>query len=170
MDGSMKNQINKTKERRSDILRWKTYDFCQALLTPPENPQTLLQQYFIPKGAKITEHGPQWCIDRLPFLAKTFKELSGDDSCETYFKLLSDTLYMHMTKDTFPGPEAFLVDADTIVDGEDERTRGAVSVVGKAKFESVKTGKSWDEQFIYKLSGFDDVGRIGHWVRLRYIL
>lgn len=67
---------------------------------------------------------------------------------------------MHMTKDTFPGPEGFIVDADAVVEGEDGR--GAVSVVGKAKFESMKTGKSW-EKFIYRLSGFDDVGRIGHW-------
>jgi hypothetical protein len=41
-------------------------------------------------------------------------------------------------------------------------TRGAVSFVGKAKFESVIVGKSWEKQFIYKLSGFGDVGRIGH--------
>jgi hypothetical protein len=49
---------------------------------------------------------------------------------------------MHMTKDTFPGPEGCLVDADAVVEGDDGRTRGAVSVVGKAKFESVKTRKS----------------------------
>lgn len=160
----MKNQINRTKENRSDLLRRKSFEFCQALLAPPENPLALLQQYFIPKGAKITEHGPQWSRDRLPFIAKTFKEISGADSCETYFQVLSDTLSMHMSKDTFPGPEAFLVDADAVVEGEDGSTKGAVSVVGKAKFESVETGKSWDEQFIYKLSGFDHVGRIGHWV------
>lgn len=160
----MKNQNNNIKEKRSDLLRQKGHEFCQALLAPPENPLTLLQQHFVPKGAKITEHGPQWCTDRLPFLAKTFREISGDDSCETYFKVLSETLKMHMTKDTFPGPEAFLVDADTVMEKEDGRTRGAVSVVGRAKFESVKTGRSWEEQFIYKLSGFDDEGKIGHWV------
>lgn len=166
MDGFMKKQINNTKERRSDLLRRKSHEFCQALLAPPENPLNLIQLYFVPKGAKITEHGPKWCTDRLPFLAKTFREISGDDSCETYFKVLSETLKMHMTKSTFPAPEAFLVDADAVVEGEDGRTRGAVSVVGKAKFESVQTGKSWEEQFIYKLSGFDDVGRIGHWVSI----
>ncbi|KAE9967985.1 hypothetical protein BLS_006079 [Venturia inaequalis] len=163
MDGFMRNQINSTKERRSDLLRRKSHEFCQALVTSPENPLNLIQRYFIPEGAKITEHGPQWCTDRLPFLAKTFREISGDDSCETYFKLLSDTLKMHMTKYTFPASEAFLVDADAVVEREDGRTRGAVSVVAQAKFESVKTGKSWEEEFIYKLSGFDDVGRIGHW-------
>jgi hypothetical protein len=67
-----------------------------------------------------------------------------------------------MSNDTFPGPEGFIVDTETMIGGEEGR--GAVSVVGKAKFESVKTGKSWDEQFIYRLSGFDDSGRIGHWV------
>jgi len=68
---------------------------------------------------------------------------------------------MHMSKDTFPGPEGFIVDAEAIVEGVEGR--GAVSVVGKARFESVRTGKSWDEKFIYRLSGFDEVGRIGHW-------
>jgi len=38
-----------------------------------------------------------------------------------------------------------------------------VSVVGKGRFESVKTGKAWDEQFIYRLSDFDVNGMIGHW-------
>lgn len=165
MDGFMRDQINSAKERRSDLLRRKSHEFCQALLAPPEIPLTqLIQRYFISNGANITEHGPEWCIDRLPFLAKTFRGISGDGSCETYFQLLSQTLGMHMTKDTFPRPEAFLVDADVVVDGEDGRTRGAVSVVGKAKFESLKTGKSWEEQFIYKLSDFDDQGRTGNWV------
>ena len=40
---------------------------------------------------------------------------------------------------------------------------GAVSVVGHARFGAVKTGRSWDERFVYRLSGFDEEGRIGHW-------
>jgi hypothetical protein len=39
----------------------------------------------------------------------------------------------------------------------------AVSVVAHARFESIKTGKSWEEDFIYRLSEFDEEGRIGHW-------
>ena len=60
---------------------------------------------------------------------------------------------MHMLEDTFPAAEGFIVDTAS----------NAVSVVGKATFESIKTGKKWDETFIYRLSGFDDDGRIGHW-------
>lgn len=51
-------------------------------------------------------------------------------------------------------------------EGEGEgrgKGRGVVSVVGKGTFTSKKTGKSWDEQFIYRFSGFDGQGRIGHW-------
>jgi hypothetical protein len=38
-----------------------------------------------------------------------------------------------------------------------------VSVVGKGKFASKKTGKAWDEQFIYRFDEFDSDGKIGHW-------
>lgn len=70
---------------------------------------------------------------------------------------------MHLAKDAFPSrPEGFLADAYTRVEGDENW--GAVSVVGKGKFESLKTGKSWDETFIYRFSGFDEQGKIGHWV------
>ncbi|TID16563.1 hypothetical protein E2P81_ATG11985 [Venturia nashicola] len=163
MDSSMKTQVNNTKEKRSDLLRQKSHEFCQALLSPPVHPLQLIRQYFIPKGAKITEHGPQSCTGRLPYLAKTFKEVSGDDSCETYFTLLAGTLRMHMTKDTFPAPETFYVNVDAVVEDGDGRTSGAVSFLANAKYESVKTGKRWQDQFMYRLSGFDDEGKIGHW-------
>jgi len=156
----MKNQITDSKEQRADRLRKTSYDFCQALLSPPE-PSKLLQQYFVSDSPKITEHGPQWCRERLPFLAKTFTHVSGDDSCETYFQVLSKTLRMYMTKDTFPSVEGFIVDPHAAVEGQ--VNKGAVSVVGKAKFEAIKSGKSWEEQFIYRLSGFDNQGKIGHW-------
>jgi len=38
-----------------------------------------------------------------------------------------------------------------------------VTVVGKGKFESIETGRSWEEKFIYRFSGFDERGSIGHW-------
>ena len=51
--------------------------------------------------------------------------------------------------------------ADT---GRDVASRGGVvTVVGRASFSSKKTGKAWKEQFIHRLSGFDGLGRIGHW-------
>jgi hypothetical protein len=70
---------------------------------------------------------------------------------------------MRMSENTFPGPEGFVVDPSAKVEGQNELT-GVVCVVGKAQFESVKTGKKWKEQFIYRLSEFDKEGRIGHWV------
>ena len=36
-------------------------------------------------------------------------------------------------------------------------------MVAHAKFASVNTGRSWEEDFIYRLSGFDAQGKIGHW-------
>ena len=35
----------------------------------------------------------------------------------------------------------------------------------KGRFESVKTGKGWDEEFVYRLSEFDETGKIG-WLEL----
>jgi len=69
---------------------------------------------------------------------------------------------MHMDETTFPDSNGYIVDPDAVVEGENGS--GVVCVVGKACFESVKTGKSWREQFIYRLSGFDADGKIGHWV------
>ena len=84
------------------------------------------------------------------------------DSCLSYFEALSQTLKMHMDETTFPDGNGYIVDPDAMV--ESESGTGVVCVVGKASFESVKTGKSWHEQFIYRLSGFDADGKIGHWV------
>lgn len=38
-----------------------------------------------------------------------------------------------------------------------------VSVVGSATFKSLKTGRGWDEQFIYRLSEFDEDEMIRYW-------
>ena len=86
----------------------------------------------------------------LPFLAKTF---AGKDECEQYFQLMTSVLDMSLPEDAFPGKDGFIVDAEA----------GMVSVVGKGRFTSKKTGKGWDETFIYRFSGFDAEGRIGHW-------
>ena len=67
--------------------------------------------------------------------------------------MLGEVLEMELPDDAFPGPEGFIVDAEA----------GMVSVVGQGRFASKKTGKGWEEQFIYRFSGFDGEGRIGHW-------
>ena len=38
---------------------------------------------------------------------------------------------------------------------------GTVTVKLRAKFASVKTGKDWEEDFVYVLSEFDEEGKIG---------
>lgn len=134
---------------RNTALRETTHSFCRALISPPPPPSDLLLQYFS-NAPKITEHGPEWSRSRLPFLAKTF---SGRDGCEEYFKVMTDVLDMSLPEDAFPGKEGFIVDAEA----------GMVSVVGKGRFTSRKTGKGWNEQFIYRFSGFDEQGKIGHW-------
>lgn len=133
---------------RATTLRSTTHAFCHTLISP-EPPSELLSRYFsgLPK---ITEHGPGWARSRLPFLAKTFE---GKDGCEEYFKLMTETLEMSLPRDAFPGKDGFIVDAEVEM----------VSVVGKGHFKSRETGKGWDEQFIYRFSGFDVEGKIGHW-------
>ena len=66
--------------------------------------------------------------------------------------MMTDVLKMSLTDDAFPAKEGLIVDTEA----------GMVSVVGKGRFTSRKTGKGWDEQFIYRFSEFDDEGRIGH--------
>jgi hypothetical protein len=135
---------------RESTLRNTASTFCHALISPPP-PSDLLSKYFTPDSPKITEHGPSWATARLPFLGRTF---TGTDDCLSYFSLLSDVLEMQLPSDAFPAAdEGFVVDA----------TSDMVSVAGKGRFVSKATGKGWDEQFIYRFSGFDDSGKIGHW-------
>ena len=46
---------------------------------------------------------------------------------------------------------------DLMVDAE----KGTVTIKLHAKFASVKTGKDWEEDFVYVLSEFDGEGKIG---------
>jgi hypothetical protein len=131
------------------------------LISPP-SPEELIATYFARDDPKIIEYGPAWCRDRLPFLHTTFQGVSGENSCQTYFELLSKNLKMHLPEDAFPGYGGFIVDPLTVV-GDKKGGGGAVCVTGKGKFESVKTGKIYDETFMYRLSGFDEEGRIGCW-------
>ncbi|KAF2679283.1 hypothetical protein K458DRAFT_314614 [Lentithecium fluviatile CBS 122367] len=135
-------------QTRSTTLRQTTHAFCHALINPP-TPSILLTTHFT-SAPSIHEHGPTWAHARLPFLSKTF---SGKLACEEYFRLLSDVLEMQLPADAFPGLEGFIVDAEADM----------VSVVGKGRFVSRKTGTGWDEQFIYRFGGFDGEGRVGRW-------
>jgi hypothetical protein len=153
---SASQPATKAEHARGTALRTTTHSFCHALLSPPP-PAALLSSYFS-REPKITEHGPQWARSRLPFLAHTFDGVQG---CEEYFRLMTEVLGMELPRDSFPGPGGFIVDVEAVVGSE--HRRGMVSVVGKGRFTSKKTGKGWDEQFIYRFSDFDEEGRIGHW-------
>jgi hypothetical protein len=158
---------------RSQLLRSRAHAFCNAFLESAP-PAQILDRFFV-ASPRITEHGPAWANDRLPFLGTTFvgrrhhqhqhQQSSLSHTCDDYFTLLGAALVFEPSKDTFPPEEGFIVDPSTrlaAADGSDGEG-GAVSVVAKASFRSVKTGKSWEEHFIYRLSGFDGEGRIGHW-------
>ncbi|KAK8066336.1 hypothetical protein PG997_013083 [Apiospora hydei] len=146
-----------TTADRSSVLRSCAHAFCQALISPP-SPKELLSEFFIPDppGGEVSrptihEHGPSWATKQLPFLGKSF---TGGQACEEYFAVLSDTLKMHLGPDSFPGLEGFVVD----------EAQNQVCVVGKGRFESFRTGRSWDEQFAYVLSGWDEQGKkLGRW-------
>jgi hypothetical protein len=160
---------------RQDLLRSQAHAFCSAFSTSSsseQTPQQILDTYFrnIPNHYPIIhEHGPAWSNKKLPFLGKEFVGRSlaegssaetdtnpgqSRDTCDDYFTLLSQTLAVENAE--FPASEEYTV--DTVAPNG-----GAVSVVGVGTFKSVKTGKTWEEQFTYRLSGFDIEGKIGKW-------
>jgi hypothetical protein len=67
---------------------------------------------------------------------------------------------MYLPKDAFPR-SGYVVDAEAKAEGGD--LKGIVTIVGRGTFASIKTGNQWSEKFVYRFSGFDDEGRIGHW-------
>ncbi|KAI9720373.1 MAG: hypothetical protein M1812_002879 [Candelaria pacifica] len=151
---------------RSHLLRSQAQAFCSAFLKGTSPTETL--DTFFTSSPKITEHGPSWATSRLPFLGKTFHGRRSSSSgaekgstCDDYFELLAATLSFHPNEDTFPPAEGFIVDPGTNVAGGSGS--GAVSVVAHAKFASVAAGTAWEEDFIYRLSEFDEQGNIGHW-------
>jgi hypothetical protein len=146
---------------RYSLLQHRADAFCQTFMNLKDNPvEQILNEHFTRNGPKITEHGPSWANKRLPFLGRTFE---GRDQCIEYFKLLSDVLEFIPHKDSFPQREKFVVDDKAYGDGSDRQNRGQVSVAGRGTFKAIKTGQQWNEYFIYRLSGFDEYGKIGHW-------
>ncbi|KAF7902903.1 hypothetical protein EAF00_002805 [Botryotinia globosa] len=140
-------------------LRREAVAFCQAFVDGI-SPDVILSLHFS-SSPRITEHGPE--NSELPFLGKTFLgrkcDSSDNQTCDDYFNILSRTLEFQPSPSTFPSSKSFIVDETCELQGK----KGVVSVVGSATFKSLKTGKSWDEQFIYRLSEFDEEGKIGHW-------
>ena len=141
----------------AERLRSAAYAFCEAFVAG-DSPTEILDRHFT-TNAQILEHGPSWASARLPFLATTFRGRRSESSscpgksttCDDYYDLLTSTLSFHPLDDTLPAKDKFLVDAE----------KKTVTVKLRAGFASVKTGKSWQEDFVYVLSDFDDDFRIG---------
>ena len=143
-----------SSDQRSERLRDTAEAFCKAFVAG-EHPTRILDKYFT-KDAKILEHGPSWAHERLPFLGQIFQGRSSPqaataDTCDRYYEILTSILSFHPDEHTVPRKKAFMVDVNL----------GTVTVKLHAKFSSVKTGKSWVEDFVYVLSEFDDDGKIG---------
>lgn len=132
---------------RSDNMRQNANQFLQSFGNV--SPEELLGRHFSAKEGEreIHEHGPAWAASKLPFLGRTFK---GTEACVEYFSLLSSTLKMHPGTQPFPDLEEFVVDekADCV-------TVKLPSVI----FESVQTGKTWEEANMQVFSGWDKTGQ-----------
>jgi hypothetical protein len=144
---------------RSALLRKCAHAFCMALQSSEFHPEHFIDTFMVPENPRITEHGPAYGKKALPFLATDF---TGSEGCMQYFERLSLTLKMRLPDDAFPPDEELVVDPEAMIEGM--TLTGAVCVVGKGTFENRESGWSWDEKFIYKLSGFDEDGRVAHWV------
>nr|POE49529.1 dsc e3 ubiquitin ligase complex subunit 4 [Quercus suber] len=149
---------------RRTVLLQRAQHFCAAFLDLANNPPPqLLDEHFSTScPPQITEHGPTGAATRLPFLGRPF---TGRDQCLEYFTLLSQSLEFSPSKDTFPTTKTgFVVDESARDTGDEANGRcGVVSVVGKAVFRAVRTGKEWEESFVWRLSGFDQEGRFARW-------
>ena len=152
---------------RADLLRSTAESFCKAFVSGA-SPTEMLDIYFT-SNPSITEHGPLWAAERLPFLGKTFwgrrqqnslssPAPSSGSTCDDYYDLLTSTLSFHPTEKTLPSSDQFVVDAEV---RSASGKKGAVTVKLQAEFRSIKTGKGWTEEFVYVLSDFDDEGKIG---------
>ena len=174
--GMQANAHHETAQTRRSQLHSRAQAFCNAFLDLPDNPpDKILSDHFTEAGTpKITEHGPAWASQRLRFLGRTF---SGKDDCLNYFPLLAETLEFKPTSDTFTSQGSIVVDERATVSEHSNGSEpsgvatrpstgggmGIVSVKGKGTFKAIKTGKAWEEQFIWRLSEYDEDGGVGHW-------
>ncbi|KAL8830401.1 MAG: hypothetical protein Q9191_001454 [Dirinaria sp. TL-2023a] len=156
-----------TSTSRTDLIRNTAESFCKAFVSGASPTQTL--DHYFTSNPSITEHGPSWASKRLPFLARTFhgrrRQKSGGgatagsgSTCDDYYDLLTSILSFHPTEKTLPPSDQFVVDAEAkSVNGN----KGVVTIKLRAEFKSIKTGRAWQEEFVYVLSDFDEEGKIG---------
>ena len=151
---------------KADVLRYSVQSFCEALLGGATPPPQMLDMHFT-CDAKIVEHGQTWVAERLPFIGKTFRgrrctldEKAKDETCDEYFDLLGATLLFHPHENTLPLAEEYVVDAGTDYRGGRPGS-GAVMVKANSRLSAIKSGKSWEEDFVFVFSDFDEDGKIG---------
>ncbi|KAF2155914.1 hypothetical protein K461DRAFT_290889 [Myriangium duriaei CBS 260.36] len=155
--------LNEVPLTRRSQLRSRAAAFTSIFSSLPDNPPpTILDKHFGP-FPRITEHGPAWAQSRLPFIGKTF---SGREECLSYFAQLGEVLEFEPVGGGLPPTGGIVVDPEALGEGEELRNgegQGVVCVHLKGKFRSKKTGEEWEESFAWRLSGFDEEGRIGWW-------
>jgi hypothetical protein len=147
------------------MLRKCAHAFVMALASPEFDPHTFLRTFMTTGSCRITHHGPRWGTKRLPYLSggDGEREFVGRDGCLKYLELVGNTFKARFYNDAFPPDEQLCVDAEAVVPGTE--LTGRVCLDGKGKFTNHETGWQWTEVFMYRLSGFDEDGRVEHWVR-----
>lgn len=154
---------------RAHLLRTNANEFCTAFLFGTMPPHDLLTKYF-QSHATITEHGPEWAAEHLPFLGFTFKgrsqhkDTNDDETCDAYFAKLGATLALHADEHSLPEQADFVVDLSANLNSNDAKDGGSgvVFVKANARLTALATQNSWHEEFVMVLSGFDKDGMIGH--------
>jgi hypothetical protein len=146
-------------KNRYFTIKGRTQAFCTAFLNPANNsPERILDEHFTGNDPRIIEHGPIWAQNRLAYLARPFR---GKNEGLWYFRLQSETVVFQPDAHTFAGSEGIVVDPEALIPGG--VGRGMAIVMGKAKYHAVKSGQSWEARFVWRLSGFDEEGKIGLW-------
>lgn len=79
-------------------------------------------------------------------------------TCEDYFSILKQIFEFIPSINGFAGASQFVVDITVpstdpdLYRGMRNEGNGVVCVTSKGTFKSIKTGKSWDEEIMYKVS------------------
>nr|XP_023896324.1 uncharacterized protein LOC112008222 [Quercus suber] len=138
-------------KKRTDVLRNSLKDFCHHFLAG-SSPELLLASCFVPDSPRITEHGPRWAAQKLPYLNTNWAGGgSTGDTCDRYFEAVAATLEFFPDEHTIPPASSFSIDPYNQVG----------MVVAKCKPQSNATKATWEDQFVFRFSDFDSHGRIG---------
>jgi len=127
---------------RRKLLLAKSQSLATAIALKSD-PEIIMSHFSQSFTVFAHEYAPPTINDSIPFLGTTF---DGYEGIQKYMTLLGEYL-------EYEDMEFF----DHAVAEEEE----VVTVKGKAKWTYLKTGKKWEETFIWRLSHFDEEGKIG---------